>query len=306
MRKLPPLNSLRAFDAVARNGSFSKAAAELCVSASAVSQQISLLEDWMGVKFLKRLSNKTILTPEGILFSSQLNRLFDSLEENVFYTKNRPNNNEIRLSILPSLASRWLISRLPTYSNNYSQNRVMVEASFDIKDFNHEEFTVAIRSGIGSYTGCHSTKLFDEYVMPVCSPDYWAKNTVSLADIGKCTLLADHTFGKEKTNLNWNTWIVRENIKLSKSLVPSQSYTDSNLTIQAAVNGEGFMLGRSILINEEIKRGTLIAPFKRKQISDWPYFIVYPKMHHPPRNPLRSFINWLYEEAKTTPGIAEN
>ncbi len=303
MRKLPPLNSLRAFDAVARNGSLSKAATEMNVSPSAVSQQVSILEDWMGIKFLFRSSNKTALTPDGIRFSNQVNQLFDKLEEEVFRTRTVPNDSEIRLSILPSLASRWLISRLPNYSALHPGHRVMVEASFNLIDFDQEDLTVAIRSGTGSYSGCQSTKLFSEYVTPVCSPDYWEAKNVSLAELGTRTLLADHTFGKEGTNLNWSTWISREDIKPSASLEPSQTFTDSNLTIQAAVNGEGFMLGRSVLVSEEIKRGTLIEPFKRKQISDWSYYIAYPSKYHPPRNSLRSFITWLHDEAKETSGI---
>lgn len=303
MRKLPPLNSLRAFDAVARNGSLYKAAAEMNVSPSAVSQQISILEDWMGVKFLLRSSNKTTLTSNGFRFSSQVNQFFDKLEEDVFRARTIPNDNELRLSILPSLASRWLISRLPNYSALHPGSRVMVEASFDLIDFDRENLTVAIRSGSGTYAGCHSTKLFSEYITPVCSPDYWKENKVPLDEIGKCTLLADHTFGKEGTNLNWSIWISREKIEAPLSLEPNQTFTDSNLTIQAAINGEGFMLGRSVLVGEEIKRGTLIEPFKRKQVSDWSYYVVYPSKYHPPRNPLLSFINWLHDEAKETSGI---
>ena len=302
MRKLPPLNSLRAFDAVARNGSLAKAASELCVSPSAVSQQISNLEDWMGVRLLDRSSNKTSLSLIGHQFSKQIKHTFDKLEINVSQLRELGNNTEIRLSILPSLASRWLIHRLPQFRALHPSYRVMVEASFDQADFNQRELTLAIRSGIGSYPGCHAVKLFDEYVAPVCSPDYWSKHAVALKDIGNRALLADHTFGREKTNLDWSSWMDRENIQPTSALEPSQLFTDSNLTIQAAINGEGFMLGRSVLINEEIAKGTLIHPFPNRQLSDWPYFAVYPEVNHPPRTALRLIVNWLCEQAEETPG----
>jgi len=76
----------------------------------------------------------------------------------------------------------------------------------------------------------------------------------------------------------------------------------NNLTIQAAINGEGFMLGRSILVSEEIEKGLLIEPFSNHQVSDWPYFVVYPTAHHPPRRALRLFADWLNEQADNTAG----
>ncbi|MBS9718645.1 LysR substrate-binding domain-containing protein [Pseudohalocynthiibacter aestuariivivens] len=302
MRKLPPLNSLRVFDAVARNGSLSKAASELCVSPSAVSQQISNLENWLGVRLLDRSSNKTSLSQNGHQFSKQIKDTFDNLEEDVSQIHEIRNDEEIRLSVLPSLASRWLIHRLPQFRALHPRYRVMVEASFDQADFNPRELTLAIRSGTGLYPGCHATKLFDEYVAPACSPDYWKKHAVALEDIGNRTLLADHTVGTEKTNLDWGTWMYRENVQPTGNLEPSQLFTDSNLTIQAAINGEGFMLGRSVLINEEIARGTLITPFSNRQLSDWPYFVVYPEKYHPPRTALKLIVNWLCEQANETPG----
>ena len=302
MRKLPPLNALRAFDAVARNGSLSQAASELCVSASAVSQHITNLEDWMGVRLLDRISNKTSLSRQGHQFSKQIRQTFDKLEKDVSKTRGLGHDAEIRLSVLPSLASRWLIHRLPQFRALHPSYRVMVDASFDQADFNQRELTLAIRSGSGSYAGCFAKKLFDEYVTPVCSPDYWHKNAVALKDIENRALLADHTFGNEKTNLDWATWLDRENVQAAANLQPSQSFTDSNLTIQAAINGEGIMLGRSVLISEQIARGTLIEPFSNKQISDWPYFVVYPEKHHPPRAALKLIVNWLCQQANETPG----
>ena len=302
MRKLPPLNALRVFDAVARNGSLSQAALELRVSPSAVSQQITNLEDWLGVRLLDRSSNQTNLSLKGRQFSKRIKQTFDRLEQDVSQLLEIKNEEEIRLSVLPSLASRWLIHRLPQFRALHPSYRVMVETSIDQADFNQRDLTLAIRSGTGSYAGCHSTKLFDEYVAPVCSPDYWNKNKIALKDIGQRALLADHTFGTKQTNLDWHTWLDRENVQPTGTLEPSQSFTDSNLTIQAAVNGEGFMLGRSVLINEEIARGSLIDPFSNKQISDWPYFLVYPEKHHPPRTALKLIVNWLRTQANETPG----
>lgn len=302
MRKLPPLNALRAFDAVARNGGLSKAALELRVSPSAVSQQISNLENWMGVRLLERSSNKTKLSQNGHQFSKQINQIFDKLEAHVSQIREIGNDQEIRLSVLPSLASRWLIQRLPQFRALHPSYRVMVEATVDQADFNRNELTLAIRSGTGSYPGCHATKLFDEYVAPVCSPDYWNKHAVALKEIGTSALLADSTFGTENTNLDWCTWMDRENIRPTCNLEPSQLFTDSNLTIEAAINGEGFMLGRSVLISEVIAQGSLIEPFSNRQVSDWPYFVVYPEMYHPPRTALKIIVNWLCQQADETPG----
>lgn len=271
-----------------------------------MSQQITNLEDWLGVRLLERSSNTTKLSQNGHQFAKQIKQIFNKLENDVSKIRDIGNDREIKLSVLPSLASRWLIHRLPQFSAAHPSYRVMVEASFDQADFNQRELTLAIRSGTGVYSGCHATKLFDEYVAPVCSPDYWEKHAVALKDIGNRALLADHTFGKEDTNLDWSTWMDRENVQPTGPLKPNQSFTDSNLTIQTAINGEGFMLGRSILIAEEIARGSLIEPFSNKQVSDWPYFVVYPEVHHPPRTALKLIVKWLCQQADETPGSIRN
>jgi LysR family transcriptional regulator, glycine cleavage system transcriptional activator len=305
MRKIPPLNSIKAFDAVARNGSLSKAAKELNVSSSAVSQQIVLLEDWMGIKLLNRSSNKTSLSEAGLKFSEKVNIYFDNLEAGVIDTKRNDTVAEIKVSILPSLATRWFMSRLPNYSALHPECRVMVETSFNLTDFNQDEVSVAIRSGSGVYKKCHSIKLFNENVAPVCSPKYWEMHQIQLNEIATCNLLADHSPRRQETNLDWNIWMSKEGIDLPSPLKPNQTFTDSNLTIQACVNGEGFMLGRTILIADEIRKGTLITPFLNKQISDWPYYLVYPVDAHPPQKQLREFLYWLEGEAKKTEGTTD-
>jgi len=302
MRKIPPLNSLKAFDAVARNGSLSKAAAELSVSSSAISQQISILEDWMGLKFLNRSSNKTSLSPAGIQFANSINNLFDELQAGVIRAQENFAACEIKISVIPSLATRWLMNRLPHYSALHPDHRVMVETSYDLTDFNQGDISLALRSGKGQYPKCHCVELFNEYVTPACSPEYWRDHKLGLRDIGQATLLADHSVGGDETNLDWECWMAREKITPTVGLKPSQIFTDSNLTIQAAVNGAGFMLGRSILIGEEIEKGTLITPFENKQVSDWPYFIAHPSSTNTSPRIIKGFIKWLHNEAKETQG----
>ncbi len=304
MRRLPPLNSIKAFDAVSRNGSISKAAAELSVSASAVSQQIATLEDWMGAPLLLRRANSSELTEGGHLFAKDLFNILNGLEQAVEAASQDQDRNELRLTVLPSLAARWLVKRLNGYSSAHKGCRISLEASYDNTDFQQGGFDLEIRSGSGSYAGACSLKLFDEYVSPACSPQYWEKNDVPMEHVADCKLLNDETFGNDTTNLNWNVWMERQNIAMNPALSPTHHFTDSNLTIQAAVNGEGLMLGRSVLIAEEIQKGTLIYPFKQRQISDWPYFIIYPQKSHPPRQPLRGLIEWLLEAAALTDGIA--
>ncbi len=302
MRQLPPLNSLKAFDAVFREGNISRAARELSVSASAVSQHISTLEDWLGATLLLRNANSTQLTQRGHELGHDLANVLDKLERITHTATNNQSNNKLDVTVVPSLAARWLIKRLTRFSGKYDGCQISIDASFDKVDIHNSEFDLAIRSGNGRYTGARSLKLFDEYVSPACSPEYLEKATLSLQHIKNNVLLGDETFGNNSTNLNWNVWMMRQGVETTTPLLPTHHFTDSNLTIQAAVNGEGIMLGRSILIADEIENGSLIYPFKERQISDWPYFIVYPGKKHPPRNQMSEFINWLMDEASQTNG----
>ncbi len=303
MRKLPPLNSLKAFDAVSSKGSISKAAEELSVSASAVSQQVATLESWMRLPLLHRHANTSKLTSEGARFAAELNIIFDELEEITTAASRALSRNEIRISVLPSFAARWLVKRLAGFSTAHNDCRILLEASYDQSDFRLDDTDLAVRSGIGSYPECHSIKLFDEYISPACSPEYWSKHEVPIHRIAACTLLGDETFGQNATNLNWNVWMERQNVQIDAPLTSTHHFTDSNLTIQSAVNGEGMILGRSVLIGDEIQNGTLIYPFEGRQVSDWPYFIVYPQKNQPPRYPLKVIIEWLLREATLTEGI---
>jgi LysR family glycine cleavage system transcriptional activator len=302
LRKLPPLNSLKAFDAVFRQGNMAQAARELSVSASAVSQHVSTLEDWLAAPLLLRNVNSTQLTQRGQELGRDLSEIFDTLEQVVHSASKDRRKNNLDVTVVPSLAARWLLKRLVGFSSNHSEYQISIEASFDKLDVHNRTFDLAIRSGHGKYADARSLKLFNEYVSPVCSPQYLERVNVSLERIEDNVLLGDETFGNDSTNLNWNVWMARQGIKTTRALQPTHHFTDSNLTIQAAVNGEGIMLGRSILIADEIEDGSLIYPFKERQISDWPYFIVYPEKKHPPRKEISKFIDWLLAEASRTNG----
>jgi LysR family glycine cleavage system transcriptional activator len=303
MRKIPSLTALRAFDAVARHQSIARAGGELLVSASAVSQQVTVLEKWLGTKLLVRSTNSVGLTPEGGKLAASLSQVFDDLETTVSQVDGRTRGVGVRLSVLPSLASAWLIKRLPTSLVDHFDGGLSIDASKDQVDFSRENFDLAFRSGSGVYDGCTALKVFDEYVGPACSPGYFEQNKVHLEQINACVLLGDKTAGDEKSNLNWNVWLQRAGLPQSLERTSIHRFTDTSLTIQAAKNGSGIMLGRSALIADEVARGELIYPFATRQISDWPYYLVYPSTPHGPRKAVQDVIDWILEEGRSSEGV---
>ncbi|MFT6025327.1 MAG: LysR family glycine cleavage system transcriptional activator [Ascidiaceihabitans sp.] len=303
MRKIPSLTALRAFDAVARHQSIARAGGELLVSASAVSQQVTTLEKWLGTKLLIRSTNSIKFTPDGDKFAVSLGYVFDDLEAAVSQVDGRKHGVGVRLSVLPSLASAWLIKRLPASLEDHFDGGLSIDASAGKVDFERENFDLAFRSGSGDYDGCTALKVFDEYVGPACSSDYFKQNPVQLDQINACVLLSDTTAGDTTSNLNWDVWLQRAGVPQSLAKTSTHRFTDTSLTIQAAKNGSGVMLGRSALIADEIVRGELIYPFQTKQISDWPYYLVYPSTPHGPRKAVQDVIDWILEQGRSSEGV---
>ncbi len=291
--RLPPLNTLRAFEAAARHMSFTKAAEELFVTQAAVSHQIKTLEDALGVKLFKRLNRALLLTEEGQTFIPSVRQALELLMQGVNKISQVEATGALNVSTLPSFAAGWLVARLDRFRKIHPEIDVRLTAGERLVDFARDDVDMAIRYGQGRYTDLISDRFMEEEVFPVCSP--------TLLEDGPHPLktpddLKYHTLLHDDMKVGWAQWLAAAGIE---GVNPNHGpYFDmSALVIQAAIQGQGVALGRSTLAASALESGLLVKPFDLTIPIDYAYFIVCPAEYYN-RPKVRAFREWLFEEAE--------
>jgi len=261
-RRIPPLNSLKAFEAVARMHSFTKAADDLCVTTAAVSQQIKLLEEYLDLKLFNRTNKSLQLTEAGKLYYPLLSKAFDTMALATQQMENFTETKRLNVSILPSMASQWLGTKLFNWCADHSDIDVNIKATHIEPNFDSSDVDFRITYGAPKDSGLLSHKLFTDSVSPVCSPKLiTAKSPLnSPQDLKKHSLL-HIDWGKEYNSLpTWSEWFTRADIK-DMTNIAGPTFNLSSMAIQAAIEGEGVILGQSVMVENELTSGKLIKPF---------------------------------------------
>jgi len=168
-RHAPPLNALRSFETAARKLSFAAAAHELFVTPAAVSHQVKTLEAYLGIQLFERHNRSVALTAMGAKLAATLYVLFADLNEALTQIK-EPTEQRIRVSVLPSLAAKWLVPRLHRFEAIYPRLKVRIDTSDYLVNFAYEPIDVGLRYGAGIYPGLHVERLMAADASPVCSP----------------------------------------------------------------------------------------------------------------------------------------
>ncbi|WP_425407208.1 transcriptional regulator GcvA [Hwanghaeella sp.] len=291
--RLPPLNTLRAFEAAARHMSFTKAAEELFVTQAAVSHQIKTLEDALGVKLFKRLNRALLLTEEGQTFIPSVRQALDLLMQGVNKISQVEATGALNVSTLPSFAAGWLVPRLDRFRKKHPEIDVRLTAGERLVDFSRDDVDLAIRYGRGRYADLISDRFMEEEIFPVCSP-----KLLEDADhpLNTPEDLKYHTLLHDDMPTGWAEWLDVAGIK---GVNPTQGpYFDmSALVVQAAVQGQGVALGRSSLTASALESGLLVKPFDLTIPIDFAYFIVCPPEYYN-RPKVSAFREWLFEEAE--------
>ena len=289
-RKLPPLNALKAFEAVARNRSFSLAAEELCVTHSAVSHQIKQLEEWLEKKLFIRHSSTISLTRDAEDLFRLCTHFFNGLEKCVFELTNKAAEVEIVIGASHSFMANWLIPRLEKLEIIYPNIHVKLMTCNDLKLLEKEKIDIFINSlnlGQTLPESLEKYMLFPDNMGPICNGKTYDLNTVN--DILNYPLLHTHS------NKNaWNIWLERS--RLHSSHKSSERYFDSlNLMIEAAVSGLGIAIAPQILVEKEILNGRVIAPFGFIYCDYNFYAITRRNSSH---SEVMNIVNWLKSEVK--------
>lgn len=267
--RLPPMSALRAFEAVARTGSLTRAAESLHLTHGAISHQIKALEDEIGVQLLERAGRGVRLSDEGARFAERVRAALTELSEAMREASDRVNPRQLRVSVVPSFAARWLLPRLGRFLAAHRDIDIDVRANMAVVDFQHDDVDVAIRYGLGSWPGVIAEHLMDDEYLVVCSPRYnGGRLPTRPEDLPRYTLLrSDDEF--------WKPWFDAAGVDLPE---PSRGpiFNDASHMLQAAIEGQGIGLARRSYLGEDLNNGLLVRLFDVSVPSPRRFFLVYP------------------------------
>ncbi|WP_342725596.1 transcriptional regulator GcvA [Bradyrhizobium sp. B097] len=297
-RSLPPLNAVRAFEAAARLGSFKEAAAELSVTHGAVSQQIRLLEEWLGAPALFRRSvRRVVLTPAGAALLAEFAPALDRISAAVQQHRERRGDVAVavlRVNALATFSLRWLLPRMSRFRAEHPDIEVRLSTSNEPVDALPESFDVVIRGGPDTFHGFSSRFLVSERRLPVCSPLLLERLPLhEIADLSRHTLL--HVTSMPRL---WRDWLTEAG---HSALEPAAALTFDHfyLTIQAALDGLGVAMGPTALISDDLAAGRLVTPFPTISLPARSYFAYFPAgRSNDPHSAV--FCDWLEQQGRMT------
>jgi len=262
-RQLPPLLSVRAFEAAARHGGFARAGEELCVTSGAVGHQVRLLEDWLGTPLFMRGARSVQLTDVGRRYFLEIERLMDELERASLSVRQATDSQEVTVTAMPSFVTRWLMPRLGEFRRLHPDIEVRLLASVPPVDFSRERVDVAIRLGLGPYPGLVAEKLMSETFRAVAQPSV-CRRLGAVQDVLGATLLHDEYEARIPEQVDWSRWSRAQGVRASPArLRQGLSFSHTYLALDAAIAGQGVAVASDVLAADAVKQGLLaIAPGK--------------------------------------------
>ena len=298
MSRLPSLNALRAFEAAARLGSVTAAARALSVTPGAVSHQIKLLEEDLGVALLERRGRSVVPTPAAQGGLAGLTLAFEQMAGAVEAIRRSPQGPVLVVSVAPSFASAWLMPRLDRFWQRQPEVDIRIETKWGLTDFRRDGVDLAIRFGAGGYRGVFERRLMEEDYFPVCSEELLR---------GKCPLdapedLRHHVLLHVDGDAwgpdfpTWRMWLQAAGVEDKVDFRRGPRFQISELALKAARDGQGVALGSSALVADDLSRHRLVRPFPQSVMAPLGYYVVCPP-DHLARPAVQAFVDWLLEEA---------
>lgn len=295
MRRLPPLNALKAYEAAASHLSFTRGAEALNVSQSAISQQVRLLESHLGKSLFQRLPSGLALTDDGTKLFESAHEAFDILLNAVAEIRDEASSQEehsgvVTLMMRPFLSFNWLSPRLSEFYRDHPDGKIRLQHTNSNADFEGDSFDIAIILGDGNWPNMDTEFLMHCELTPLCNPKFCSgeRKPQQLSDLSTNTLLHESKLG------NWPRWLA-----LAGDPDPGSRrhvfIDDTNVRIQAAINGQGVALSNPNLLSSEIEKGNLVAPFEI-MLTDYSYYVVSPKSR-PMKRKAKVLKEWLIRQA---------
>ncbi|MER9543735.1 transcriptional regulator GcvA [Mesorhizobium sp. M0437] len=289
-RKLPPLTTLPSFEAAARLLSFSKAAEELHVTHGAISRAIKNLEDQLGVQLFERGTRSVSLTAVGEPYARAVREALAQLATATAAATARYSSSTLNVSTSDGFAGRWLVPRLYRFHRAHGDIDVRVSTSGKLTNFLGDGIDVAVRYGSGNYPGLMSEFLTGEEVFPVCSP----KLLEGAHPLRTPQDLKHHTLIRDSFPIDWATWLASAGVE---GVDPQSGITFDSATfaMESAAQGEGVVLGRTMLVAADLAAGRLVRPFGHALKSPSSFYFVYPPEAIRQRK-VKAFRDWLLSE----------
>jgi LysR family transcriptional regulator, glycine cleavage system transcriptional activator len=295
-RKLPPLTTLPAFDAAARHLSFTKAAAELNLTHGAISRAIRNLEDRLGIQLFERGTRSVSLTTAGTAYAAEVEAALDRISAATLVATAPRSAGVLNVSTSDGFAGRWLVPRLYRFHRAHRDIDVRISTSGMLADFVRDGIDVAIRYGGGEYDGVVSELLSEVDVFPVCSPEL-LHGEHPLREPGD---LRYHTLIHDGFPIDWATWLERAGVT-GINANSGVRFDSATYATDAAVHGEGVLLGRSTLVSADLAAGRLVRPFDLELKASSRYYVVYLASALRQRK-VKAFRDWLLAESAAERG----
>ncbi|WP_050478341.1 LysR substrate-binding domain-containing protein [Herbaspirillum rhizosphaerae] len=293
--RLPPLSALRFFEVAGRLQSFKLAAAELNVTPSAVSHGIVSLEQSLGVTLFVREPRKLTLTPEGADYLRHISQAFALIATGTQRLPGRDRHHRsIAVSCAPTLASRWLLPRLPAFRAHWPDTSVTVDTSQRQVNLLADGFDFAIRMSRVPVLDANWARLFGEQLVPVCSPAYRERllDAHGEADLRRATLI--HV---SPASEDWSVWLAHAGLK-DVDANRGLRFDTIQMAFEAAIGDLGVALGRRPLVDRDLEAGTLVELCPQVVDAETAYWLVssQDEAHRPD---VSGFKHWLLQEARS-------
>jgi LysR family transcriptional regulator, glycine cleavage system transcriptional activator len=266
--QLPPLQTLRAFEAAARLGSFARAAEELSLTASAVSHHMKGLEARLKVPLFQRRGRGVALSEAGQALHIKLAQGLALIEQAFADAHRRKRWRALTVSVLPAFASRWLIPRLHDFQAAHRGIDVNLRATQELVDLARDGVDLAIRYGPGGWRDVAQLKLREELLFPVCSPRFnGGRLPAAPKELAKLPLL-------RHDRQPWTPWFRAAGLKLTE---PSRglSFNEAGGLLQAAAEGHGIALARATLVEDDFRSGRLVRLFDVAVVDRYAWYAVW-------------------------------
>ncbi|MEE9194293.1 MAG: LysR substrate-binding domain-containing protein [Alphaproteobacteria bacterium] len=294
--KLPPLNSLVAFEASARHLSFTRAGQELRISREAVSRKIRILENHLGVSLFVRLYRTLELTAAGRELQSVVAGSLEDIARTAAGLRRKTETSKITVTATIAITSFWLTPRLPRFRKKHPDAEIHVNVSDTPLDLLAEGIDVGLQYGDGRWPGLKATKLFDVNSFPVCSPAYLER----MGPLDRPRDLRDRTLlyldGEMHSLENWDWWMGEMGVDMPASARSLRFDSYANV-IQAALEGQGVALGFGQVVGDLLSCGQLVRPMEHACSKDLAVYAVVPRGIRPTPN-AEQFFNWIIDEAR--------
>jgi LysR family glycine cleavage system transcriptional activator len=275
MSRLPSLDSLRVFVVAARHLSFTTAANELNLTQSAISHRIRTLEEDLGFPLFDRLTRRLELTSAGRTIARRVGLALGEIERSLIDIRPDAEPKQLRITLTPSVASFWLIPRLPRIRARLPELDVQVVADPRPLDLRAEGLDLAIRFCRAPSAGYAATRMMGDRVLPVCSPDLLHPRgpVDGMEPLLALPLLHDYAAENDDSDTGWRSWLDFHG-RPDLACHAGQHFSDASMLINAALLGLGVALARASLVTNQLANGSLISPLEIVAPSAYSYYLL--------------------------------